>query len=212
MYYIVFQVVMGGRIPNFPVYVFSGLMLWMFFTDCTTRSIVILKRQRSLYEHTTMDKIEIYIAQHISASIGLFFNILIFLVSALFSGVYPSYHYLYIILIYLNLLLLSLGVSLILSNLFVLIPDVQNIWGIVVMFGFFLSPILFRGEVFQEKVPILVYLNPISGIINNARNILLYAKHPEWDMVIFNFGYALIIFIVGVFMYRSIAKYASELV
>lgn len=212
MFYLVFQVLMGQKIENYAIYVFSGLFVWIFFTDCTNRSIGILRSQRQLYENTDMSKLEIYIAQHLSATIGFLFNFGIFIIGALVSGILPSWHYVYFIIIYLNLLILTFGVSLILSNLFLFFNDINQIWNIVVRFGFFLSPILFRGDLFAEKVPFLNYANPISGIINNTREVLLFKKSPDWQMMGFDFVYALVILGIGLILLKKLSPKASELV
>lgn len=210
MYYVVFQVLMAQRVENYVIYLFAGLMLWMFFTEITSGTIKILKTKKYLYEYTNMSKVEIYLASMISSTIGLCFNLMIFLGGAVISGIYPSYHYLYFVVIYINLFILSLGVAFILSNLFLLFKDVTQIWGIIVGFGFFLSPILYRGDLFSAKLPALDYLNPIAGVINNARNILMYAKPPDWQMIAYDLMYALLILLVGIYFLNKYSARASE--
>ena len=211
MYYLVFQVLMDSQIENFVVYLLSGLIFWVFFTDCTSRSINILKRQKTLYENTQMDKMEIYVSRHLSATIGLGLNFLVFIIFCFFSEIYPNWQYIWLIPIYINILILAFGFSLILSNLFLIFQDIQNIWNIVVMFGFFLSPILYRGKVIEQKLPLLIYFNPISGIIINLRKVLLYNARPDLKLLAFDFLYAFLILSIGLFLYKRIAKYASEL-
>ncbi len=211
MYYVVFQVLMSQRVENYVIYLFAGLMLWMFFTEVTSGTVKILQTKKYLYEYTNMHKMEIYLASIISSVIGLLFNLAIFFVGAALSGIIPTYHYIYFIIIFINLLILSFGVSLILSNLFLLFKDTLQIWNIVVGFGFFLSPILYRGEVFTSKLPWLDYLNPIAGIINNTRNILMFGEPPNWNMVAFDFGYSALIFLLGYTLLKRISSRASEL-
>lgn len=211
MYYVVFQVLMNQGVDDYVIYLFAGLLLWMFFTECTSGTVKILKTKKYLYEYTNMHKLEIYIASIMSSVIGLIFNLMIFLIGAWISGIYPSYHYIYFLLIFLNLFILSFGVSLILSNLFLLFKDIMQIWNIVVGFGFFLSPILYRGDLFSEKLRFLDYLNPISGIINNARNVLMFQTNPDWQMLLFDIGYASIILLIGLILLKRISPKASEL-
>ncbi|MEQ8926518.1 MAG: ABC transporter permease [Fulvivirga sp.] len=210
MYYVVFQVLMNQRVPNYVIYLFAGLMLWLFFTEVTSGTIKILKTKKYLYEYTNMAKLEIYLASIINSIIGFILNFIIFLIGAAISGIYPSYHYIYFILIFINLFILSFGVSLILSNLFLLFKDIEPIWGIVVGFGFFLSPILYRGDLFSKKLPILDYLNPIAGIINNARNVLMFEQPPNWNMFLYDMAYASLLFIVGIFILNKYSDRASE--
>lgn len=211
MYYMVFQILMNQQVENYAIYLWCGLFLWQFFIECTSGTIKILQTKKYLYTYTNMDKMDIYISHMLSATIGLIINFAIFLVGALIGGIFPTYHYIFFIVIYINLFLLSFGTNLILSNLFLLFKDINQVWGIVISFGFFLSPILYRGELFDEKLPWLNYLNPISGIINNTRNILLYAQYPDWHMLIFDFAYALLIMAVGLFLLRKLGPRASEL-
>jgi ABC-2 type transport system permease protein len=211
MYYVVFQVLMNQRVENYVIYLFAGLLIWQFFTEATSGTVKILQTKKYLYEYTNMHKLEIYLASLISSMIGLSFNLGIFIVGAIVSGIFPTYHYIYFILIFINLFILSFGVSLILSNLFLLFKDITQIWGIIVSFGFFLSPILYRGDLFSEKLPILDYLNPIAGVINNSRNILMFAMEPNWYMMGYDMIYALLIFVIGLRLLKTISPKASEL-
>lgn len=210
MYYVVFQVLMNQRVPNYVIYLFAGLMLWQFFTEVTSGTVKILKTKKYLYEYTNMAKMEIYLASIISSVIGLIFNLIIFLIGAAIAGIYPTYYYIYFILIFINLFILSFGVSLILSNLFLLFKDIEPIWGIIVGFGFFLSPILYRGDLFSTKLPVLDYLNPIAGIINNARNILMFQSPPDWTMMAYDMIYAILLFLVGLYFLKKYSARASE--
>lgn len=210
MYYVVFQVLMNQGVDNYVIYLFAGLLLWQFFTEVTSGTVKILKTKKYLYEYTNMAKMEIYLASIISSVIGLIFNLVIFIIGAIISGIYPTYHYIYFILIFINLFVLSFGVSLILSNLFLLFKDIEPIWGIVVGFGFFLSPILYRGDLFSEKLPVLDYLNPIAGVINNARNILMFQQPPDWSMLLYDMTYATALFLIGLHLLNKYSARASE--
>jgi len=211
VYYIVFQVIMKSGVDNYAVYLFSGLLLWLFFTETTSGTISILKTKKYLYEYTNMKKIEIYLSSLLSNILGLLFNVGIFIVIASLTGVYPNWHYLLFPLIIINVVILSFGISLILSNLFIYFKDITQIWNIVISFGFFLSPILYSGTVFTESLPSLNYLNPIAGIILNARDILLYNSTPNWGLLFFDLLYAIIILLIGMFVLNKYSKKASEL-
>ncbi|MEP2773876.1 MAG: ABC transporter permease [Fulvivirga sp.] len=212
MFYVMFVHLMGVRMDNFVLYLFSGFVIWIFFTDVTNRSIIILKAKQSLYENTNMDKVEIYISLIVSCTIGLIFNLSIYIVLSMISGLFPTWHYIYFILIYINLTLLSLGIAMILSNLFLLFKDVSQLWNIATTVLFFLSPILFRGELVAEKLPIIIYLNPLAGIINNTRAILMEQQVLDWGMLGYNYAYALVLVFIGIYMLKVIAPKSSELV
>ena len=213
IYYIAFEVIMRQGVPNFVSFLFIGLILWNFFIESTTGTVQLLHTKKYLYEYTNMNKLEIYISTIGSNCIGFFFNFCLFLlffqyVDAGTMGL--STYAFYIIPIFLNMILFALGFSMILSSLYVVVKDITQIWAVITGIGFWISPILFKLETFRESLPGVDYLNPISGIIINARNVLMYQKEPEWDLFIYNWMYALFVVLLGIILLNKIGRKAAE--
>lgn len=213
IFYIAFEVVMKQGIPNFISFLFIALILWNFFVESTTGTIQLLSTKKFLYEYTNMNKIEIYLSTIMANCIGLFFNFMMFLVYYQFidqGTLGLSWDALYIVPIFLNLVLFSLAFSIILSNIYILAKDISQIWMVLTSIGFWLSPILFRLETFRNALPGLDYLNPISGIIINARNVILYQKPPEWDLFYFGWLYAVALIVMGTILLNRVGSKAAE--
>lgn len=212
IFYIAFEVVMKQGIPNFVSYFFIGLVFWNFFVESTSGMISLLKTKKYLYEYTNMNKIEIYISVIGSNLIGLFFNLLMFFLYFLIfgNGSYLSYHAIFLLAIILNLVILSLGVSLIISSLYVIANDIVQIWTIVISLGFWISPILFKLDRFRESLPGLDFINPIAGIIINARAVILDHRLPEWNLFFWSFGYSIFFLLLGVYALNKLGSKAAE--
>lgn len=213
IYYIAFEVIMRQGVPNFVSFLFIGLILWNFFVESTAGTVHILQTKKYLYEYTNMNKLEIYISTVGSNCIGFFFNFCFFLIYYQFvdNGTMGlSLYGFYIVPIFANLVVYALGFSIILSTLYVLAKDIAQVWTVVMGIGFWISPILFRLETFREALPGVDYINPISGIIINARNVLMYQKPPEWDLFVFNWVYATFILLAGLVLLNKIGKKAAE--
>lgn len=211
VYYTVFQVIMGQEIENFALFLFLGLLIWQYFSEGTSGLIRVLQTKKYLYDHTSMAKSEIYFSAIIANTIGLGINLLVYLIFALIVQVLPGWTVVFFPLVLLNLILLTSAVALILSNVFLLFKDIQQVWGIVLMAGFFLSPIFYSPDRFASSIPLMSYLNPMSGIIVNARNTVMYNQLPDWGMLGFDFLYAALLFMLGVFMLKKYSPKASEL-
>jgi ABC-type polysaccharide/polyol phosphate export permease len=212
IYYIAFEVIMKSGIPNFVSYFFIALILWNFFVESTTGTTNILATKKYLYEYTNMNKIEIYISVIGSNLIGLLFNLSMFFIYFFLiqPNTYFTFNLFYLVPIILNLAMLSIAIALILSSIYVVAKDIAQIWAIIVAVGFWISPILFKLDVFRQSLPGLDYINPIAGIIINARRVVLYGQPPEWDLFLWGWAYATFFLLIGIFTLNKLGSKAAE--
>ena len=213
IYYIAFQKILKQGIPNFVSFLFIGLILWNFFVESTSGTVQILSTKKYLYEYTNMNKIEIYLSTILANCIGFFFNLTFFVVFYQFldkGTIGLDWHALYIVPVFFNLVVLALAFSIILSNIYVVAKDITQIWIVVTGLGFWVSPIVFKLEQFRAALPGVDFLNPIAGIIINARNVMLYQQRPEWKLFLFDFVYAFILLLIGIFLLNKVGSKASE--
>jgi ABC-2 type transport system permease protein len=213
IYYVVFQIIMKQDIPAFASYLFIGLILWNFFVESTTGTIQILNAKKYLYEYSNMNKLEIYVSTLFSNAIGFFFNFVMFLVFYNFiekQSIGVSIQNLWIVPLFVNLFILSLGVSLILSNVYIVAKDINQVWMVFVSFLFFLSPIFYRLSTFKEALPSFTYGNPIAGIIINARSIMMEKTRPDLKLMAFDYAYAILLLMLGLFLLNKLGSKAAE--
>lgn len=213
IYYVVFKIILKTNVPAFASYLFLGLILWNFFVESTSGTIQILSTKKYLYEYSNMNKLEIYISTLFANSIGFFFNLVMFLLFYNFienESIGVSIYNLWIVVLFINLFILSLGVSLILSNIYIVVKDITQIWTVFTSFLFFLSPIFYKLAVFKEALPSFDYGNPIAGIIINARYVMMEGKHPDFELMIFDFCYALFLLMTGFVFLNKLGSKAAE--
>ena len=121
-----------------------------------------------------------------------------------------SFSMIMLIPLVLTLAILSLGVSLILSSLFIVAKDISQVWTIIMGIGFWVSPIVFKLEQFRSKLPGLDYVNPVSGIIINSRRAILDGQFPEWNLFFWNIGYSIFFLLIGIYMLNKLGSKAAE--
>jgi ABC-2 type transport system permease protein len=213
IYYIAFKVILNQNIPAFASYLFTGLICWNFFLESTSGTVQILQTKKYLYEYSNMNKMEIYVSTLMSNSIGFFFNFVMFvifynLVEKDSAGL--SWNNLWIIVLFINLFVLSLAFSLILSTIYTVAKDITQIWQVFTAFLFFLSPIFYKLSTFKEALPFFDYLNPIAGIIINVRRVMMEGKGPDPALLGFDLVYSFIFLILGVFLLNKLGAKAAE--
>src|ERR1700736_5204700 len=176
IYYVAFKIILKSDVPAFASYLFIGLILWNFFIESTGGTIHILHTKKYLYEYSNMNKLEIYVSTLLANSIGFFFNLVMFF---LFYNLFEkgtnglSLYNLWLVVLFANMFILSMGLSLILSNIYIVAKDITQIWTVFTSFLFFLSPIFYKLSTFKKALPSFDYGNPIAGIIINARRVMM---------------------------------------
>lgn len=83
-------------------------------------------------------------------------------------------------IVILPLIFLILGTSLFLASLGVFIRDVGQVVGIFTALMLFISPIFYPVTAIPENYRPVIFLNPISFIIEQARNVLIFGVWPNW--------------------------------
>lgn len=213
IYYVVFRIIMQQEIPAFASYLFIGLILFNFFIESTSGTIQILNTKKFLYEYSNMNKLEIYVSTLMSNMIGLTFNLIMFLIFYNFiepESIGASIQNFWIIPIVINVFILSLGMSLILSNLYIIAKDITQIWQVISTVLFFLSPIFYKLASFRQALPTFDYLNPIAGIIINARLVMMQGAEPDYELMVFDFGYAFFLLFLGLIFLNKLGAKAAE--
>lgn len=213
IYYTVFNIILNQQIPGFASFLFIGLILWNFFVESTTGTIQILNTKKYLYEYSNMNKLEIYIATLFSTTIGFFFNFMMFLL--FYNLIEPAskgsgLQSLWILPIFFNMFILSLGVALILSNIYIIAKDINQVWQVLVQVLFFLSPIFYKLETFTQRLPFMIYANPVGGIIINARAVMIDGKSPDFKLMGFDMIYALVFLLFGLYLLNKLGSKAAE--
>jgi len=100
------------------------------------------------------------------------------------------------------LFFLSLGISLLLSVLTVYFRDIQFIWQVILQAGFFVTPIIYKLDMFPESIRVILQLNPLVPILDTAHNLVLYDSLPSVNTAIYILISTAIIFIIGYSVFR----------
>jgi lipopolysaccharide transport system permease protein len=77
----------------------------------------------------------------------------------------------------------TLGLSWFLCSMGVFIRDIKNVVAVLLQLLFFATPITFPLETLQTKLggyAWVVYLNPLTAILEDGRRTLLLGQQPEW--------------------------------
>ena len=210
IYYVVFTMIFQSKIENYALYLFSGLLLWMFFSETSKKGINILIVKRYLIENIPFNKLDLFVASTLAGVIGLLFNFFVYFVLSLFFSVEYNITVLYFPVLLLNLFILVFAVSIILSTIHIYVKDIIQLWDMFLILIFWTSPIFYGRDILFEKLKILLYLNPLSGIMNNVREVLIYGRSVDYYWLVYDYVYAFVLLGIGLVLFRKYFHKAAE--
>lgn len=165
---------------SFAIILFVGMLIHSLFSEVVNRAPTLILSninyvKKVVFPLETLSFITILSALFHSA-IGLFVLLLIQLV---ISQNLP-WTVIFFPLILLPLVLASLGFAWFLSALGVYARDVGQVTGVFTAVLMFLSPVFYPVSALQPGYQIYLKLNPLTFIIEEGRNSLIYGIPPSW--------------------------------
>ena len=176
--YIVFAKLLkfGGDIPHYPVYLLTGTTLWSFFTECTSQGIQAIVNRGELLRKICFPKYIVVVSATLTAVINLLINLVVVIIFALINGVTPSWTWLIVPFVVLELYGLSLGISFLLGAINVKYRDITSIWDVLIQALFYAVPIIYPITMVAATSPLaakIILLNPIAQTIQDIRYLLI---------------------------------------
>lgn len=168
----VYIIPLGKGVPHYPVYLLAGVMLWNFFAESTSQGLTSVVARGDLIRKINLPKYLLVFSSVMSALINLFFGMIVLIIFALVDGVVPSIQWLLVIPLVAELFVLSIGISFLLSSLYVKFRDVSYIWEVFLQIGFYASAIIFPLSSVAAPLRKWFFINPVAQIIQDVRYIL----------------------------------------
>lgn len=157
---------------------FSGLVVFIFFSECITRSPDLITSNRNFVKKVIFPLEVLPFGPFFAAWIQSLVSLCLLIAGMIIFGPGVTVMILWLPILFIPLLLVTLSLMWLLSLAGVLIPDMANITRIVIQFLFFLSAIFYPIDVVPESVRFLFWINPIAVSIGEFRNVLIIGESP----------------------------------
>ena len=184
--YIVFNNFLSRGIPNYATFLLIGVTIWNWFNNCISHSIDSIVNNQSLMNQINIPKIFFPLESILWVS---FKSLIVFLLLIIFIVIYSSsisWYWLYLPVLLLIQFAFTIGISILSAALIPFFQDLSMIINTGMRLLFFASGIFFDiDKVASEKYQTILYLNPMAGLIQNYRKILIYNHNPDWHYLIF---------------------------
>ena len=172
--YIVFTYIipLGKGIDHYPVYLLTGIIFWNFFVESTMIGASSIVARGDLIRKISIPRYLVVLSSSLSALINLMLSLVVVFIFALFNGITPSFSWLMIIPIIVELFVFAIGVSFLLSAMYVKFRDITYIWEIFLQAGFYATPIIYPLMNIPVRYQGWFFINPMAQIIQDARYVI----------------------------------------
>ena len=160
----------------------GSIVLFTCFGEATSVAVRSVVDRENLVRKIQFPRLAIPISVVLLALFNLGLNVVVVMIFAVASGVDPMFSWLELPLIILMLTVLTTGVAMLLSALFVRFRDISPIWEVLSQILFYSSPVIIPAEAVREKlahgtldhVLYHVYtLNPLVAIFQQFRHAMI---------------------------------------
>jgi lipopolysaccharide transport system permease protein len=180
----IFTLIFGrlAQIPSegipYPVFVYSGLAVWFYFSQSATLASESLAQYRELVTKVYFPRLLAPLAAVVPGLVDLAISLLAVGVFMALYGVAPTGAIVFLPLWLVALVILTFGVGTWLSALNVQYRDVRNALGFLLQLWFFASPIVYGSSLLEGDWGFVLALNPLVGVLEGFRWSLVGAPPP----------------------------------
>lgn len=190
VYTFVFSNIFKSRWPGstdskseFALVLFPGLIIFSIFSECINRAPGVIVVHANYVKKVVFPLEILPFVSVISAMFHGAISFFVWVVAYVFLVGVPPATVIYFPLIMLPFLFFLMGLSWFLASLGVYLRDVAQLIGMATAVLMFLSPIFYPAASLPEEYRYLLYLNPITLVVEQVRAVLYFGVQPDADLL-----------------------------
>jgi lipopolysaccharide transport system permease protein len=215
---VVFSVFFGklAKIPSdgipYPIFAYTALVPWTFFANGLNQSSNSLVSGAQLIKKVYFPRLIVPIASVLAGVVDFVLAFIVLLGMMFYYGLTPTVNVVWLPAFLLLALITSLGVGMWLSTLNVQYRDVRYAVPFITQFWLFSTPIAYPSTLLAEPWRTLYGLNPMVGVVEGFRWVLLGTNTAPGPIIIASSLAAITILVGGAFYFRRMEKTFADVV
>jgi ABC-2 type transport system permease protein len=168
-----------GKIQHYEVVLLMGIVLYTFLAEAVSSAVESVVAREPLVRKVQFPRLVIPATVVATAFLNLLLNLVAVFIFALVRGVRPHWQWIELPLILLVAVILTSGIAMLVSVLYVRYRDVKPITDVVLQALFYGTPIFYPVERIEPTLRhLLVMFNPFAAIVQQARHALVDPTAP----------------------------------
>ncbi|CAM3455161.1 ABC transporter permease [Rouxiella silvae] len=211
IYYFIFKLIMRVQIPNYTVFIISGLFPWQWFASSTSNSLFSFIANAQIIKKTVFPRSIIPFSNVLMECLHFLCTIPVIIVFLYIYGMSPSWDWIWgVPLIGIAQMAFTLGIALTLSTLNLFFRDLERFITLGIMLLFYCTPILYAGDMIPQQYHWLIDYNPLANMILSWRDLFMNGV-INYHEVFMLYGYAVISLLIGSFVFNKLKYRFAEI-
>jgi lipopolysaccharide transport system permease protein len=198
----------GTSIP-YPLYVFTGTMLWAIFAEALTAPLQQTNSAKSMLSKINFPKEALILSGIYQTLFNAGIKVLLMLAGVFLTGIYPDWHVIFFPLVLLSLVLVGTAIGTMLTPVGMLYGDIGRAIPLILQFAMYVAPVLFPFPQ-SGKAAILFKINPLSYLLMTARDLLTGFTPAYGNVVVIVSIISLLLFIIALIIYKAVMPILIE--
>jgi lipopolysaccharide transport system permease protein len=195
----------------YPLFAYSGLLLWTFFSNAVTSGTFSLVNNSHLVTKVYFPRFFIPAASVGAGLVDLGIASLLLIPLALYYGVKPDWTITLLPLFVLLAAMLALGTGMLVSALTVKYRDLRHALPFIMQFWMFASPVIYPTSIVPERWRWILIANPMTGVIEGFRGALT-GQDIDWGFVSVSAITGSVLLAVAFYVFRALEDTFADVI
>lgn len=211
IYYFIFKLVMRVQIPNYTVFLITGLFPWQWFASSTGNSLFSFIANAQIIKKTVFPRSVIPFSNVLMEFLHFLCTIPVIIVFLFIYDMRPSISWLWgIPLIGIAQMMLTYGLALLLSTLNLFFRDLERFISLGIMLMFYCTPILYSVDLIPEQYRTLIGKNPLALMITGWRDLFMHGT-INYTHIGYIYLSAAVMMVIGAWVFNKLKFRFAEI-
>jgi len=215
---VVFTLFFGrlAKIPSdgipYPIFNYTAMVAWTYFATAITGAGNSVVGSGNLLSKVYFPRIFIPLTPVIAGLLDFFISFVVLVGMMFYFHLYPNARCLILPLLILLMMFTASGVGMILAALNAKYRDIRYTIPFLMQFWMFATPIVYPASMVPERYRMIYALNPMTGIVEGFRSVLLGTVAFPTDMVIISAAISICLFAIGIIYFKQVERYLADVI
>ena len=196
----------------YPIFSYSGLLLWTYFSTAVTNSGNSLVGSSNLITKVYFPRLIVPLSSSLAGIIDYFIALSILIVMIFYYHITVTPYLLLLPVLLFIAFIAATGLGLWLSAMNVKYRDIRYAIPFLIQVWMFVSPVIYPVSLVHGNYQWLLALNPMGGVIHAYRASLLGHQPIDWSLLGLSTLIILALFLGGLYYFRRMEKVFADVV